>query len=329
MALIVVLSSTKVRQRAAVMQIQKFKDVINYICSFRDFRTRRRKLPPEAFAIGPKREPKPTDVVEREIWSSIVACPDDVSIRTADHHGRVIKDAYDVWGCWIGLILDIQRIIEQPKEDALALGCLSAADEFQASMYAALTGFYRQGIATLRSAMEGILTGTYFRMFSDPKEFQQWADGFSGGEIWIRDIRKALAKKEPFSNLESAAPLGIFEHADAWVPSLYRRLSAFSHSRPYFEDQGERIPTTNIGLWGGSNGPVYEPSSFSLWSTSYFDVALLSLLLVGFSEPRVLNVQRPTEIPYFQFLERLLSWQSTSYPIVKPMIAYLKSIKLS
>lgn len=311
------------------MQTQKFKDIINCIYSFRDFRTRRRKLPPEAFAIGPKREPKPTDVVEPAIWSGIVVCPDDVSIRTADHHGKIIKGAYDVWGYWIGLVLDIERIVEEPKEDALTLGCLSAADEFQASTYAALTGFYRQAIATLRSAMEGILTGTYFRTFCDPKKFQQWADGFSGGEIWVRDIRTALAKKEPFLNLESAAPPGVFGRPEAWVPSLYRRLSAFSHCRPYLEDEGRKIPTTNVGLWGGSNGPVYEPRSFLLWSTFYFDVVLLSLFLVGFSEPRVLNVPKPTEIPYFQFLERLLSCQSTSYPVVKHMITYLKSIKLS
>jgi hypothetical protein len=312
----------------AIMQTQGLKEIISYICS-RDFRTRRRKLPPEAFAIGPKREPKPTDPVEQETWSGIVACPDDVSIRTSDHHGNAIKEAYDIWGYWIGLISDIQRIVEQPKEDALALGCLSAADEFQASTYLALTGFYRQAIATLRSAMEGILIGTYFGMFSDPKKFQQWADGFSGGEIWVSAIRRALSKKEPFSNLESAAPPGIFRHADSWVSSLYRRLCAFSHSRPYFEDKWEKIPTTNVGLWGGSNGPVYEPRSFRLWSIFYFDVVLLSLLLVGFSEPRILKLPRPTEISYFQFLERLLSLQSTSYPVVKPMVTYLKSIKLS
>ncbi len=311
------------------MQTQKFEDIIKCIYLFRDFRTRRRKLPPEAFAIGPKREPKPTDVIEHEIWSGIVECPDDVSIRTTDHHGKVIKMAHDVWGYWIGLVLDIQRIVEEPKEDALALGCLSAADEFQASTYETLTGFYRQAIATLRPAMEGILTGIYFRTFSDPKKFQQWADGFSGGELWVKDIRTALAKKEPFLNLESAAPPGVFGCPEAWVPSLYKKLSAFSHSRPYFEDDGGKIPTTNVGLWGGSNGPVYEPRSFRLWYTFYFDIVLLSLLLVGLSEPRVLNVSKPTDIPYFQFLERLLSCQMIPHPVVKHIITYLKSVKLS
>ena len=49
-----------------------------------DFRFKRYKLPPEAFAIGPGKEPEPTDMVDEETWRNLVWLTDDVSLRTID-----------------------------------------------------------------------------------------------------------------------------------------------------------------------------------------------------------------------------------------------------
>ena len=50
-----------------------------------DFRNKRYKLPPEAFAIGPDGpDPEPKDIIEHDIWQGIIFLPDDVSIRTSD-----------------------------------------------------------------------------------------------------------------------------------------------------------------------------------------------------------------------------------------------------
>jgi hypothetical protein len=57
-----------------------------------DFRYRRFRLPPEAFAIHPEGpELEPRDVIEEEVWRSVVVLPDDVSIRTTDDYGTEIK----------------------------------------------------------------------------------------------------------------------------------------------------------------------------------------------------------------------------------------------
>lgn len=58
-----------------------------------DFRSKRQKLPPEAFAIGPETEPEPSDLIDEETWTDLTHLPDDVSLRTSDHHGTLLKRA--------------------------------------------------------------------------------------------------------------------------------------------------------------------------------------------------------------------------------------------
>src|SRR6266542_1349916 len=50
----------------------------------------RQKLPPEAFAIGPETEPEPSDLMDEEAWTELTYLPDDVSLRTSDHHGTLL-----------------------------------------------------------------------------------------------------------------------------------------------------------------------------------------------------------------------------------------------
>jgi len=37
-----------------------------------DFRSKRHKLPPDAFLVGPEKEPDPTDLVDEETWHNLV-----------------------------------------------------------------------------------------------------------------------------------------------------------------------------------------------------------------------------------------------------------------
>jgi hypothetical protein len=60
-----------------------------------DLRASRMKLPPEAFALAEGPERPPSDLIDEESWSGITGLPDDVSLRTSDHHGADIKRAYD------------------------------------------------------------------------------------------------------------------------------------------------------------------------------------------------------------------------------------------
>lgn len=124
-----------------------------------DFRIHRVKLPLEAFALAEGPERPPSDLVDEETWSGITHLPDDVSIRTSDHHGSDLKRAYDAWGDWVSLALALQYLDgPEPRSDApTVIGSFTVTDELQSSLYSALCGFYRASIGDLRLALESVL----------------------------------------------------------------------------------------------------------------------------------------------------------------------------
>ncbi|APC08565.1 hypothetical protein [Neomoorella thermoacetica] len=287
------------------------------------FRFRRHKLPPEAFAIGPEREPDPTDLIDAETWGEITTLPDDVSLRTSEHYGTLLRNANQLVRLWIEMVLDLQSLIKNPRDDALALACLDANDDLQASIYMMLTGFYRQSISTLRMVLEEVLAGVYFRAFPDSTKVQQWANGLREGQLWINRIRKDLSGKEPYCFFETGEYILLGK--GGWVDFLYSRLCGFTHGRPFYTDEeGNQVPTSNIGLWGGSNGPVFEPRSVRLWSAFFFDTVLLCLMFVGLAEKRLLTLKRPTGISFKDFCEHVVSWHSALHPVVPKIMRFLE-----
>lgn len=287
------------------------------------FRFKRYKLPPEAFLIGPEREPDPTDLIDAETWGNITTCPDDVSLRTSEHHGTLLRNADEFVSHWIEMVLDIQSLVPVPSEDALALTCLNAYDDFRASIYTLLTGFYRQSFVALRMVLEEVLAGVYFRVYPNVNEFKPWVNGLKEGELRVKHIRDKLSNKEPYSYFETG-DFKLFGKG-GWVEFLYSRLCGFAHRLLYTDEEGNQIPTSNIGLWGGSNGPVYEPRSVRLWRAFFFDTALLCLMLVGLAEERLLTLKKPTGISFWEFLELVLSWDPAPYPVAKDIARFFVS----
>lgn len=290
-----------------------------------DFRFKRYKLPPEAFLIGPEREPNPTDLIDAETWGDIITLPDDVSLRTSEHHGTLLRNANEFVGYWIGMVLDIQAIVPAPREDALALACLNAYDDFRASIYTMLTGFYRQSFVALRMVLEEVLVGVYFRAYPDNHKIQQWVDGLQEGKLRISDIRKKLSKIEPYSNFQIGKYTLLSDGDHGWVSFLYNRLCEFVHRFYYTDKIGNQIPTSNMGLWGGSNGPVYEPRTVRVWSAYFFDTALLCLMLVGLAEEGLRTLEKPTVISFYKFLELVISWDRAPFPVAKDIVKFFIS----
>jgi len=250
-----------------------------------------------------------------------------ITIRTSDHHGTTLQRAYELWGSWTALVLDVQSLVDEPRNDPLSLGCLLVTDELQASAYLGLTGFYRQAIATLRSALEAVTVAVYFRAFPGQSKFDQWADGYTEGRLSPSATRKELNNVDPYCRFSgnSTCP-GLFSKG-GWIGFIYDRLSGFSHGRPFYTDEhGIRVPTCNIELWGGSNGPVYEPRSLALWWRCYVDVYLACLLLVGLCDSRVLSAKKPLEDPYLGLLGRALSWHFNPPEVATQIVKYLRSL---
>ena len=67
----------------------------------KDFRAWRSLLPDEAFALINEEAYEPTDRVTEEVWNSIMHLPDDVALRTSDHHGTQLAALGRLWGDWI------------------------------------------------------------------------------------------------------------------------------------------------------------------------------------------------------------------------------------
>jgi hypothetical protein len=266
-----------------------------------DFRTYRRKLPPQAFAIF----------------------EGDVTLRTADHHGVSLKHAYEAWGFWVCLVLDAQRLADDLSTDPLVVASSGAVDEFQASIHAALTGFYRQSIGTLRSVVESMLAAVYFKRFGDPEGLEAWLGGHEERRFGIGSARQRLRTLTPFNTFgeDEESLLG----DEGWLSWLYGLLSAFVHGRPtHVDESGVVLATTNAGIWQ-SNGPIYVPRAFEFWETLFVDTMLLALLLAGLSDERIAAPKEPYDVGFEVFLESLMDWHPSPGPppISAVVAAYL------
>ncbi len=271
-----------------------------------DFRCGRAKLEPGDFAISRGPELAPMNRIDEETRKGLVALPDDVSLRTTDHHGQTLHRAYECWGNWVSLILDIQSLCESPSLDPLAVATANASDEFRVSMYAAMPGYYRQAIGSLRPALEAMLAALHFGVHPDGRTLEQWLEGHEDGRFSSGRVRPQLAREVPFSRFERSGRALLAD--GGWYSWLYAILSAFLHGRPAFTDQaGGRIETTNAGLWA-SNGPIYSSDAFELWARVFFDALLLSALLAGLAEERLVRRESPHDISNRALIARLIDW---------------------
>jgi hypothetical protein len=135
-----------------------------------DFRYLRCKLPSEAFALHPEGpEPPPEDVVEEEVWRTIVTLPDDVSIRTSDNYGTELKAMTELWESVIDMCAETR--------DAWYHTVLDMAEGLQSCTFNALCGYYRVAASSLRAVLEVIITGTYLQLERTAQDAIQWQNG--------------------------------------------------------------------------------------------------------------------------------------------------------
>src|SRR5262249_53140119 len=115
-----------------------------------DFRARRSVLDPDDFALSDEEPDRPpSDPIDETVWDSIVGLPDDVSIRTSEHHGTALKVQQGLLAAWISA-LTFEVFGEKPMDPA-AHAVLDVGDELQAATYEILTGYYHQAANSLRS----------------------------------------------------------------------------------------------------------------------------------------------------------------------------------
>ncbi len=242
--------------------------------SLSDFRAVRIVLEPDDFALGgDEPDPPPSDLISQETWSGITGLPDDVAIRTSDHNGNALGEAYWLWGRWIEAIGE--------TEDALFAPMLDANDDLQASMFDALHGYYRTGFSALRNVLELMTIGTCGAL-RNSQQYTNWRDGsaeFKFGtacnqlsnapllDAFNRRIR-AAGYQSLWDTKKGALPGG-------YARRLYRDLCNYAHSRPGFTDGDLR----------SSNGPIYVGSVFRDWYYAYLRTISLCSISMFLARP--------------------------------------------
>ncbi|MGA8614907.1 MAG: hypothetical protein WB760_25180 [Xanthobacteraceae bacterium] len=237
-----------------------------------DRRSRRYLLDPEIFLDGSN--PPPSDLIDLSLWDHLMHLADHVSITTSNHHGQLLKRLYDLERGWI-------HAIGEPH-DWLSDAMVDVMDEFHASLFLLLHGFYRQSIATLRSVLETTLIGASLKLSGDKANFRSWRAGdkefgFGGAADKIRTIPAIKAIE---SKLRRTTGDDIFSQRSSswkggWSRRLYGRLCEYSHSRPGH---------TNVDLWR-SNGPIYVTRNVQRTAALYVETFTLSMLIVQLARP--------------------------------------------
>jgi len=135
-----------------------------------DFRAIRIVLENEDFALVPEKSDRPPlNLVDKQTWDSIVTLPDDVSFRTSNDYGQILRAMDRCWGAWI----DSLSMRSSPIENAI----LDVADELHAATYISLHGFYRQGFGCLRNALECMTIATYCQLTNQRALYSQREEG--------------------------------------------------------------------------------------------------------------------------------------------------------
>jgi hypothetical protein len=282
-----------------------------------DFRERRVKATSGLAAAAP---PGPEDLIDENTWRSLAALPDDVALRTSEHHGGQLGDANKIREGWETFTSDLFTLRADPGSDPVGQTCLLIGNEFQASCWAVLSGYYRQAIASLRTAMEFAATSAYFRVKANPQRYDKWREGRRNGEITMKEIRETLEADESFEGFEPEEIFG----SKGWVNSLYGRLSGFVHARPsQLNRDGSLDSTSNTQIWK-STGPVYAREMVPRWFDLYAEVALLSLLLVRIVVPRLDELDDFFHVRYLAFLDLVYSFDGGSNPVAAQIVATVR-----
>jgi len=249
-----------------------------------DFRATRRKLPPDAFAVGPDTPwPAPHDLVSRRVWSGIMDLPDHVAVYTSDHNGRLLRMLYRLWAAWIGASGDPNH------PDLLFPAMLDALDEYQAATFNALHGFYRQAIGCLRNALEVVAIGSYCQIQQRTDEFERWRAGDE--EIAFRKACNELRSAPTVAALDRYLrgmlndSLSDYQDQQGKVRRLYYTVSNYAHSRP---------GSTANALWDLSNGPIYVGESLDLVVRLFFETTAVTYVLAKLARPS-LQLEPPAD----------------------------------
>lgn len=234
-----------------------------------DFRRERALLAPHVFALpGDEQDFPPRDLVSREDWSGVMDLPTDVALRTSSHQGQTFASLHHLNSGWIFSWPDPGKapLMDEPM--------LLAGEKFDALVFNAVHGYYRQAIGCLRNALEVMTVATGLALTRNRRLFEQWRQG---QEISFGQARTWILESTPGAALEQATrPHSLFKKDDnAWLCRLYARLCGYAHSRAGYN---------NADFWE-SNGPIHVPGALDVVESEFRETLAVCYLLLKLGWP--------------------------------------------
>ena len=245
------------------------------VSSADDFRSLRRLLPDEAFALVDKGEDPPLAVIPEIPWRGLMALPDDVVLRTTGHQGPLAEHCWDVFGECVKVIL------ARTEESFIFEATMDMTDAFQAASFSALHGYYRQAMGSLRGALEVVVAAARFSLDDDRTGLNAFRYGPDPAPFFrfTRDLDRVAshARSQEFAKAMGSRPLlvGRGRTRAGWAWDLYQLLSRYLHTVPGATD-GE--------IWS-SNGPIWKPGAFILYIRQLREAFAVSLLVCNLADP--------------------------------------------
>lgn len=183
----------------------------------------------------------PINPVEPNVWAEITLWPYDVSYRTSDRHGPLLKELVGLVSTWCDIT---------PEHGPLFDAVSDAIEEFKATAFNCLHGYYRPAIGCLRLALENTAVGAYLELCAGEEAVTAWREGTSkAGQIGFGFACDKLRSQPRVEDLDSHLRV---RHGDdlltqqysqpgeaefkpgGWARRLHAELCHYSHAQlPY------------------------------------------------------------------------------------------------
>jgi hypothetical protein len=185
------------------------------------------------------------DVIPVDDWGNVIDLPTDVLLKTTSYDGswasRINKLASD----WISAtpVGDEAPFMSGPS--------LIAHEEFDAVVFNAVHGYFRQALGCLRNVLEVLAAAAGLAVTNDTTKYEAWQAGTE--EVPMREARRLLENSQAGSAIDAAVTSKVFGNDNThWLKRRDKALCSYAHGGP-----GAR----NMDFWQ-SNGPIYVRHAF-------------------------------------------------------------------
>jgi hypothetical protein len=232
-----------------------------------DFRTKRVYLAPHVFFWGDEEVteyPPPTDLVPRKVWEGLMDLPTDVALRSTSWHGSAVSRLHQLQCDWIHSWpgYDDAAFMNEPT--------LIAGEEFDALVFNAMHGWYRQAIGCLRNSLEVLTIAAALAVRNDTDSYSKWRSGYKSYKFG--NAREMLRDSEVGGKIDGeVSPNHIFGDTQSdWMKDRYSKICAYSHGQAGHD---------NGAIWH-SNGPVFVNGALEIVESEFRETLALCYLLM-------------------------------------------------